>query len=277
MRSGTAARRWRTAALYLSMVSVVAAGVVAGVTTASAGQASYVALGDSYSSGVGTRVYYTDSGGCRRSPYAYPVLAAQKIDAELTFVACSGAKIPDVTRHQLGHLDAGTDHVSISIGGNDAGFSKIVTQCAKPWPFTCWGDINKAEAFARDGLPGMLDQLYARIRAAAPNARVVVVGYPRLFNETNCQSLARISPGEQARLNDSADLLNTMTRARATAHGFTFVDPRKAFTSHAVCDDAQWINGISQPATESYHPTRTGQVNGYAVLVTAALNRPASP
>jgi hypothetical protein len=63
------------------------------------------------------------------------------------------------------------------------------------------------------------------------------VGYPRLFNGRQCNLLARISSGEQAALNHTADLLAATTGARAAAHGSTFVDARGAFSGHAVRQD----------------------------------------
>lgn len=236
---------------------------------AQAAAPAYTALGDSYSSGTGTREYY-DNGACQRSPHAYPVLDAARLGATLTFAACAGAKIPDVLNGQLGSLNSGTRYVTLSVGGNDIGWSSVILQCAKPWPYTCWSQIDAAEAYIRNTLPGQLDQLYARIRTLAPNARVVVVGYPRLFNGEECNIIARISPGEQAELNAAADLLATTIKARAEARGFGFVDARGPFTGHAICDDVEWINGTSYPLGESYHPNRSGHL-GYADLVEAAL------
>lgn len=254
----------RTALPLLAVLSFV---LVA--PPAHAAAPAYTALGDSYASGTGTREYY-DSSSCQRSPHAYPVLDAARLGATLTFAACAGAKIPDVLTKQLGSLNASTRYVTVSVGGNDTGWSSVVVQCAKPWPYTCWGDIDRAEAYIRTTLPGNLDQLYARIRALAPNARVVVVGYPRLFNGEECNAIARISPGEQAELNAAADLLATTIKARAGAAGFGFVDARGPFAGHAVCDDVEWINGTSLPIGESYHPNRSGHT-GYASLVEAAL------
>ncbi|GAA5184814.1 SGNH family lipase [Rugosimonospora acidiphila] len=256
--------------LTAATVLVTTVGLVAGALPATAANATYTALGDSYSSGVGTRSYYSDSGSCQRSQYAYPVLDAASIGAQLTFAACGGAKVADV-QGQLASLNASTTYVTVSVGGNDAGFSSVIEQCALPWPWTCEGDISTAETFIRNTLPGELDQLYTTIRSKAPAAKVAVVGYPRLFNVTDCQSLARISPTEQSELNGGADLLDTTIKARATAHGFTFVDPRTAFTGHAICDGTEWINGLSNPVGESYHPNQTGQAQGYAPLVKAAL------
>lgn len=249
---------------------LVGAGLL-GPGAASAEPPAYTALGDSYSSGVGTRTYYADSGGCKRSQYAYPVLDASRLGATLTFAACAGAKVDGVLSGQLGSLNDATAFVTISVGGNDAGFSSVLTRCALPWPYTCWTQINNAQSFIRNTLPGKLDQVYSAIRSKAPYARVVVVGYPRLFNGEQCNFAARISSGEQSELNETADILAEVTAGRAAAHGFGWVDPRAAFTGHSVCDDAEWLNGLSDPVGESYHPNRTGQSAGYTPLVEAAL------
>lgn len=231
---------------------------------------AYTALGDSYSSGVGTREYHADSGSCQRSPHAFPVIDAARLGATLTFAACAGAKIPGILSGQLGSLNGSTSYVTVSAGGNDFGWSAVIVQCAKPWPYTCWGDIDRAEAYIRNTLPGQLDQLYSTIRSRAPNARLIAVGYPRLFNGQECNAIARISPGEQSRLNAAADLLATTTAARAAANGFTFADARGPFTGHAVCGSPEWINGTSWPVSESYHPNRAGHV-GYANIVESAI------
>lgn len=241
-----------------------------GALPAQAAAPAYTALGDSYASGVGTRDYYSDSGSCQRSKYAYPVLDAARLGATLNFAACSGAKVADVLNGQLGSLNSNTRYVTVMAGGNDVGWSAAISQCAKPWPYTCWGEIDQAEHLVRTVLPGRLDQLYSRIRTLAPNARVVVVGYPRLFNGKECNLIARISPGEQVELNQAADLLAVTIRDRAAAHGFTFADARSAFSGHAVCDSVEWINGTSWPLGESYHPNQAGHV-GYANLIEPAL------
>jgi lysophospholipase L1-like esterase len=232
---------------------------------------SYVALGDSYSSGVGTRTYYGGSGSCYRSPKAYPVLVASQLEASLSFTACSGAKTSDVLSKQLGPLSALTNSVTISVGGNDAGFSSVITQCALPWPWSCDSHITNAQDYIRNTLPAQLNSVYSAIKSRSPNARVAVVGYPRLFNGEDCNAATFFSPSEQTKLNQTADLLAMTESGRATAYGFRFIDPRSAFTGHAVCDDAEWLNGLSIPVMESYHPNVTGQASGYEPLVFAAL------
>lgn len=262
----------RTHSFRLAVVVLfAAASTFVGVGSAQAAAGAYTAVGDSYTSGVGTREYYSDSGSCYRSPHAYPVLAAASSGAQLTFAACSGARVADVRNNQLGSLNGTTSTVSVQVGGNDAGFSSVITQCAKPWPYTCTSQIAEANRIIRDELPGRLDGLYTDVRNRAPNAKVVVVGYPRLFNGEECNWGARISPGEQSELNKTADLLATTTAARAAAHGFSFVDVRSVWNGHAVCDDAEWVNGLSDPIMESYHPNRAGQRDGYTPLVAPQL------
>ncbi|TCO54249.1 SGNH/GDSL hydrolase family protein [Actinocrispum wychmicini] len=256
--------------IAIPLVLTLALGLV-GIQTAQAASGAYTALGDSYSSGVGSRTYYADSGSCQRSPYAYPVLAAQRTGTQLTFVACSGARVADVQNGQLGSLSAATRYVTVSAGGNDAGFGSVISACARPWPYTCWTEINNANSFITNTLPGRLDGLYNDIRGRAPTATVIVVGYPRIFDGQECNLLARISSGEQTELNKTADLLATTIAARAAAHGFGFVDPRQAFTGHAVCDNPEWINGLSNPTSESYHPNQTGQSAGYTPLVVGRM------
>ena len=217
---------------------------------------NYVAQGDSYASGTGTREYYDT--GCLRSKHSYAKQLATQEGMYLNHVACSGARIPDVRANQLGALSEDTNLVTISIGGNDAGFASVITQCAKPWPWTCTADIANARSFIENTLPGQLDSLYTEIETRAPYARVMVVGYPRLFNGNECNFFARINATEQSALNSVADLLATKISGLASAHGFDFVDPRDAFNRHRVCDSVEWVNGLSNPIVESYHPNRLG-------------------
>jgi lysophospholipase L1-like esterase len=230
----------------------------------------YVALGDSYSSGTGTRTYY-DS-GCQRSVYAYPYLL-HNAHADWTFVhaACAGAKTGDIINTQSASLNASTNWVSYTIGGNDAGFSSVITECAYPsWASDCNGAINGAQAYINNTLPGRLDLVNNKIKSLAPSAKVVVLDYPRLFNGQDCNAGTWFSPSEETRLNQTADMLRDRLREAATRAGanFIFRDVIPAFIGHAVCDggggsSTEWINGLSNPVGESYHPKTTGHANGY--------------
>ena len=239
---------------------------------AHAASPSYVALGDSYSSGVGTRTYINDGTTCRRSVYAFPSLIAAARAYSLNFRACSGAKIANVTSSQLSALSASTAYVTISVGGNDAGFSSVLTTCAQPaWLSNCNGAIDKAQAYINNTLLAALAKLYASIRSKAPNAKVVVAGYPRIFNGEDCNALTWFSPSEETRLNQTANLLNGKLSTAAGTASFKWANPTTAFVGHAVCDSPEWVNGLSNPISESYHPNRAGHSSGYTPLVSPKL------
>jgi hypothetical protein len=262
-------RRWAVAAA-LTLVPALAVPLLQAPAVAAA--PAYVALGDSYSSGTGTRDYIDDGTACKRSSHAYPSLIAAARGYALNFRACSGAKVADVSNTQLGALGATTSYVTVSVGGNDAGFADVLTECATPWwAGDCDGAIDDAQAFIDNKLPGLLSTLYSSIRSKAPNAKVVVVGYPRIFMGEDCNAGTWFSPAEQTRLNQTADLLNSRTSAAASAKGFTFADPTSRFIGHAVCDDPEWINGLSSPVDESYHPNKPGHSSGYTPAVSGHL------
>ncbi|QSB05965.1 SGNH/GDSL hydrolase family protein [Natronoglycomyces albus] len=232
----------------------------------------YVALGDSYSSGVGAGGYLFDDLLCFRSEHAHPFVYAESIGAELDFQACGGATIPDVHNKQLGALSPETDLVSMGIGGNDTGWVGVLLVCALPWSPTCHSQIAQAEEYVVNELPGELDALYAAVRDNAPNAEVVITGYPRLFNGTQCQCLVNIAPDDQELLNDAADLLNDVIAGVAAEHGFTFADVRDNFDGHAVCDDVEYLHGLTAPLLiESFHPNWNGQTYGYLPALQEAM------
>ena len=238
-----------------------------GAAASPAAAERYVALGDSYSSGTGTRTYYDTT--CQRSVYAYPyLLSQQRANTQLVFAACSGAKTGNVLNTQVASLTAGTGIVTITIGGNDAGFSSTVTECAKPeWASVCDTRVASSQNYIRNTLPGQLNQVYSQIKSRSPSARVVVLGYPRLFMGVDCNAGTYFDSDDMTMLNQTADLLNSTIAGRAAAYGFTFKNPTTAFTGHAICSSSEWINGLSNPVGESYHPNRTGQSSGYLPLV----------
>jgi hypothetical protein len=224
-------------------------------------QPQYVALGDSYSSGVGTRVFYKESGSCYRSPEAYgPKIAAARGYA-LSFQACSGAKTTDVNNNQLGTLSKSTALATITIGGNDAGFSEVLISCALYY-FSCQGSIEAADSFIEHKLPALLDTTYNDIRSRATAAHVVVLGYPHLFtSDGKTCNFNFLTSEHEKELNHTADILAGVVSGRAAVHKFTFVDPRNAYLPHEVCSSSEWLNGQSNPLMESYHPNVKGQAD----------------
>src|SRR5215472_5703919 len=194
-------------ALIFVAVSAPLGSLVALASPASAQTAvRYVALGDSYSSGVGAGSYISSSGSCDRSTKAYSELwAAANVPASYSFVACSGATTASVISGQLAALSAQTTLVSITVGGNDVGFSSVMETCVLASTNTCVSAINAAEAKMTGQLPAELDGVLADIAARAPGARVVLLGYPELYDLAKSKTCIGLSTTDRTDLNSAAD------------------------------------------------------------------------
>lgn len=262
---------------YMSSLLLAGAASLAGAGLANAAEQAaatgYVALGDSYSSGVGSGSYDSASGDCKRSSKAYPALwAAAHSPSSFDFTACSGAVTGDVLAKQLAPLSASTGTVSISIGGNDAGFADVMTTCVLQSTQTCVDRVNTARSFVESSLPAKLDQVYAAIHAKAPQARVVVLGYPRFYQLAG-ECVAGLSETERSAINDASDLLDGVIAKRAADHGFSFGDVRTSFAGHEICSGDSWLHSVDWlNIGESYHPKPAGQSGGYLPVFTAAAS-----
>src|ERR1700678_2548160 len=236
----------RSSRILAISIAALTLGIAAAVTgTGTPAKAAtpvrYVALGDSYSSGVGAG---DESGSCDQSPNAYgPRWASANSPASFTFPACSGATTSSVISSQLSSLSASTTLVSITIGGNDAGFSSIMETCILDSTSTCESAVSKAEQYANTTLPGNLSTLFADIKADAPNAKVVVLGYPDFYDLSVSICLGLSSADHQALDNGVHDLGGVLQTAANNA-GFVFADVRSQFSGHELCDDAGWLNSV---------------------------------
>lgn len=231
----------------------------------------YVALGDSYSSGVGAGSYTGSSGSCDRSTNAYPALW-DSANQPATYVseACSGATTATVLSSQLSALSAATTLVSITVGGNDVGFSSVMETCVLSSTSSCVSAVNHAESLTASQLPGELDSVLGAIKADAPSARVVVLDYPELYDLSKSSWCIGLSTTDRTDLNQGADQLDSQIQAAAARHGDVFADVRGAFTGHEICDSGSWLHSVNfLDVSESYHPTASGQSGAYEPVFTA--------
>ena len=237
--------------------------------TAAATGVRYVALGDSYASGLGTG---REQGNCDRSPAAYgPQWARAHQPASFTFAACSGATTRGIRIHRLGALSPATTLVSLTVGGNDVGFSDVLQTCLIGSTHDCLQAIHGSEHAMTTSLPRGLGRLLAAIHRHSPAARIVLTGYPLLFDPARPGSCAQLSHREQAELNRGANLLDATLQSAAARHGAAFADVRGAFRGHAICDPAAWLHGLDFfNLNDSFHPTTAGQTRGYLPAFTAA-------
>jgi lysophospholipase L1-like esterase len=253
------------AALTLGLAAAITG---AGTPAKAASSVRYVALGDSYSSGVGAG---SESGSCDQSPNAFgPLWASANSPASFTFATCSGATTSSVISSQLSSLSASTTLVSITVGGNDAGFSSIMESCILDSTSTCESDVSKAEQYTNTTLPGNLSTLFADIKADAPNAKVVVLDYPD-FYDLSVPVCIGLSSGDHQALDNGINDVDGVIQTAADNAGFYFADVRTQFSGHELCDSAGWLNSVEIfDIHTSYHPTATGQADGYLPVFTAA-------
>lgn len=246
----------------MAAVALVMALVPAPVAPSAAPE--LVALGDSYAAGLGAGEESSDD--CRQSPHAYPRLYAARTGASVVFAACSAATTSEVTR-QASRITAATSLVTITVGGNDAGFKEVMTTCTLDTDDACEQRVATAEKFVREELPGRLDGLYGAVRSRT-SAKVVVVGYPRLFS---FDSWCLVSGRKREALNRAVDVLTEVVSGRVKAAGFVFADVRGAFDGHGACGEEPWVNGlVLKPVDRSYHPNRAGHESGYLPALAAA-------
>ncbi|MFJ3220951.1 SGNH/GDSL hydrolase family protein [Kitasatospora sp. NPDC086801] len=257
-----------------------------------------VALGDSYAAGAG--VPGQSAGLCLRSDRNYGHLAAAALKAgAYTDVTCAAAKVKAMTQPQYDaflrvndpQLDAvtpDTDLVTLGIGGNDLaasdlGLGELVATCiagavVNPlgtpckdvyhhgyWDWSSWswqyGNDDLAERISTGIAPQVADTL-RRIRAKAPRARVLLVGYPSVLpaDGRSCVLRQPVTPGDVEYMHGVLDKLNAALKATAAAGGATYVDTATPTAGHDVCSDDRWIEGAlpGSPAVP-FHPNATGE------------------
>lgn len=229
------------------------------------------ALGDSYSSGEGSPPF--DLGGCRRSTTAWPRLLAGLTPAAnpVLLAACGGATTADLTSsqrdnpaqlNQLRALSPAPDVVTITIGGNDAGFSRVLLSCVV-WKCFWNGDERRRRDYIQDDLPELLVKAYKDVKAAAPNSRVVVVGYPDLFPRSQRDNTCRwLDSSERRKLVSLNNTLNRTIRNAARDADVEFVSTSRSVRDHEMCTAEPWVNpvGLFSPSRAlSAHPTQAGQ------------------
>jgi len=262
----------RPARLAFAAATAAAAALSLLLTAAPASAAvNYVALGDSYSSGLGAGSY--SGGSCDRSANAYAQLWANaNHPSAFAFVACSGATTTDVINSQLSALSSATTLVSITIGGNDVGFSSVMETCVLGSNSTCLNAINQAETRARSTLPGSLNTLFKDIAARAPRARVVVMGYPEFYDLARSSGCIGLSTTKRTALDGGADVLDSVISGAAGSRpNFAYAEVRPAFSGHEICDSTSWLHSVDWlNLGDSYHPTASGQSGGYYPVFSAA-------
>lgn len=265
----------------------------------------WLVIGDSYSAGIGASGLVDRSNPeCGRDlDGAYASIAATQLrnagrDVAVQFLACDGGTIGKVVDLQL-PLAAKADLITVTMGGNDLGFSRIIAECL----------IEACRSYDQpdDTFPGFTPQvgrtdwetIEGRLMSAfaamytslSPEGQIVALRYPLPFPtqpDSLCMSLsAPIDPTSQLlanaaiyRLNEAISYAAQTVNKSADRYFITVLDwqepssvPARSFVDEAgrthlagtnpngICSPDPWVAGISSTELgDSFHPTDAGQV-----------------
>lgn len=242
------------------------------------GGAQYVSMGDSYAaSGSHRKVALMDL--CARNGDDLGHVLAQRLQPySFTDRACSGATLDDLTQPspkpntspQLYGVGPYTRLVTILIGANSLGFGNIVVHCLGAPDAAC------AEVSTRD-LPGSPGWTFVRAqyaatvdavkKAAAPDVRVVLVGYLPLFPlegpvDGACLARAGIPEENVAHWRVWYRSVDRLIREVAADRKVMYVQPPMDRTA---CEPDPYVRlgganlKAQEPEANGLHPTLAGQ------------------
>lgn len=286
----------------------------------------------------------SDKDGCHRSGNAFPRTVGRKYTfaGGTSSVACSGATTDDLRRGRYGEppqigaanhdLSRRTSTVTLSVGGDDLHFADVMRACVldphvnprvlqmtvPPDPDDFRGGdrcLNQKRRIQQDmselfrpraeyGGLSKYQKLLSDIHRQAPNARILVVGYPHLFPEPPKKDYDTVNKADQRFLNDAARRLDSAIERQvqqmdAKAYGtgqpkmgsFEYVDNWDGLAGHELTTRHPWINGIELcppkslnvrhnpncrtglgPGTGTFHPTPDGQ-RAFAAAVSRQLTQ----
>ncbi len=252
----------------------------------------------------GACVYHKDPKvivGCDRSGHAYN----STVSSEYTFQdgkqtwACSGSITKDIydpnnptcsAGHasgpygegcQANRVNANTSLITMSIGGNDAGFADDLKSCYENraklhWSQACSYEAQTINTKIAGIKPNLIADLKA-LHARAPHARIILMTYPKLFPDppmgnAGCITIAHVclTPADQSFFNQEAVKLDDTICADAQAAGVgaecinatnAFADCEIGRSNPCVQAPSSHISGSTGLGINpgAYHPTDRGQ------------------
>ena len=187
--------------------------------------------------------------------------------------------------------DVQVDYVTISIGGNDAGFTKIITDCVVFNANIFGGKISMLEHDLNKvwgTLPEIKEDLTRVFKAieekAGEDATILVAGYPHLLAEfTNAHIDSREVALVNGKITDFNNEIEKLTEElRAQGMNIHFVSVEEAFDGHEaytadpylneifLSDQPQEVNESNLASAYSIHPNAKG-AEAYAKCINAKI------
>lgn len=243
---------------------------------------SYVALGDSYSSGEGAGSYLPGTDNyknpsrnmCHTSTNSYPYLINRQLalDSFLS-VACSGARIVNYTSFAQ-YKDSSNilppdypgkntqglmiekhipNVVTITMSGNDIGFKDKLIKCIL-YPFTCYPTYESRMEIALEiqkEYPMLVGMYRDILKNMGPNPRLYVLGYPQVASAddgSSCGANVELTAVERTMAAGLIEYLNAVIRTAAAEAGAYYVDIEDSLYGHRLCEAPSAtiaVNGLS--------------------------------
>jgi lysophospholipase L1-like esterase len=167
--------------------------------------------------------------------------------------------------------------VTLTVGAANLGLSAVLAACL-PTSDQCGIEIARAQSVLGD-CPGgksllgdSLTALYAQVASKARGARIVVTGYPLLFEppDPNAPNAGIITVINQATTDLNCVIERAVAATQATYANIHYVDVTEEFAGHGIGCTAPctlFINPplSAPPGAEAFHPT----ADGYAAYAKA--------
>jgi hypothetical protein len=171
--------------------------------------------------------------------------------------------------------------VTVSVGGNDAGFGDLVQTCVVPHisrhlsDSTCYNTYEDRLEIKNtiDRVVPRWTSLYRQLAAMSPASQIYAIGYPDLVDDQgDCALNVNLNKSELEFSKELVEYLNSDIEKAAEAANVTYIDIGKALAGHRLCETASFnvaVNGLTAGddagplsikvlGRESYHPNALG-------------------
>lgn len=252
----------------------------------------YVAMGDSYTALPGVPKQLSGDGvpaGCLRSSRNYPhEVARSAAVGSLRDVSCGSSSSADVMRPQpveggvnepqATALTADTRLVTAGFGGGDAGILPAFAACLgdSDSPSDCRRRYSRSgddELAAKvDAVAPALDKMTADISRRAPEAKLLLVGYPQIApsDGTTCVDAVPLSAEDLEYFDFLTRRLNRQIEAAAERAQAEYVDTYGPSPDAGFCapKDVRWIEPLeTEDGAYPVHPNVRGAAGVAKVVI----------
>lgn len=236
--------------------------------------ATYVAMGSSYAAGPGIGSIDPTSGACARSKSNYATRVAARFHLRLVDVACSGATTRQILDYpqagfppQINAVTSDTSLVTVTIGGNDVDYiGNLLGYSCIDTGGSCKVVDDASVGRKFNALPASLRAVIAAIRARAPKARIILVGYLPVVPANPAVSCPAVplSSTDAIRMRAVAVRLAQAIGYVGRSEKVDVIPASLIGTGHDPCSAQPYTAGYKPTATPgsprpaAYHPNQAG-------------------